>query len=110
MNCGYRHDDTGLAWAYSNGDRCPEAKGYNSDRNLRYRERKGQITGVDPIAVERAVMGDRPARMGMEERAAAICELLDKRYITQREIARRVGVHIRTVARHARRRREEAVA
>jgi DNA-binding NarL/FixJ family response regulator len=56
---------------------------------------------ADPVAVERAVSGDRPARLHPAELHLAIAELV-RQGCSYSEAARRLGVAKRTVERHRR--------
>jgi len=91
--------------------RCTRNRNYPKG-NLEYNRWGARRTTVpqelfDPVAVDRILSGDRPARVAVADRYAAI-DQLDGPGVTARSIAERVGVSPRTVQRRrAERRREE---
>ncbi|MBM0203241.1 hypothetical protein JNW90_09055 [Micromonospora sp. STR1s_5] len=98
------------------GCKCPEAAEDNRLRTRRKNQCKpyirgrvsnmaGARTGLDPIAVERAVGGDRALRLTAAERRAAI-DQLDALGLTATEVAVRLGTTVRTVQRQRARRRQ----
>lgn len=97
------------------GCQCPDAAEDNRrrtrDKNQcktylrgRISNRAGGRTGLDPVAVERAVGGDRALRLTAVERRAAI-DQLDALGLTATEVAIRLGTTVRTVQRQRQRRR-----
>ncbi|MGW4467496.1 helix-turn-helix domain-containing protein [Micromonospora sp. NPDC004704] len=66
--------------------------------------RRGGWRGLDEIAVERAVGGDRSLVLTAEERRAAI-DALDALGLNATEVAIRLGITTRTVTRQRARRR-----
>ncbi|MEU7590703.1 hypothetical protein AB0A95_30980 [Micromonospora sp. NPDC049230] len=84
-------------------NRCrPYIRGRNSNK-------AGGRSGLDPIAVERAVAGDRTLRLTTVERRAAI-DRLDSFGYTAAEVAVRLGITCRTVQRQRARRRSSAAS
>lgn len=103
----------GARYAYANPRcNCPAAiNRRNSYQRAARREyipgradnRRGPRFGVDEIAVERAVGGDRSLRLSVEERRAAI-DQLDLLGLAAAETARRLSITVRTVQRQRARR------
>lgn len=99
----------GTRWAYRRlRCTCP---GSEAERRAHYRQasarryipgrvsnRRGAYAGLDPVAVDRAVGGDRDVPLSRPERRAAI-DRLDASGLSAAEIARRLGVTTRTVTR-----------
>lgn len=88
------------------GCRCPACTRANTEASNRYQADvtlRPELRGMhrdepDPIAVERVVLGD-PTRTGVNDRRAAT-EVLTRRGLSARSIARRMGVSTRTVIRY----------
>lgn len=98
-------------WATRHGCRCPWAldaiRACHRERSRltyipgrRSHNLSGRRRGLDSVAVERAVSGDRSLVLSVPERAAAIAVLRDRERLTTVQIAHRLGVSIRTVDRH----------
>jgi DNA-binding NarL/FixJ family response regulator len=97
----------GTVRAYSrHGCRCPDARAANTAACHRYQANVRLIDGVivnhrcpvDPIAIELACSG-QPRPLGVNDRQAAI-RTLRQRGHSARNIARTLGISMRTVQRH----------
>jgi len=99
MNAREIADQLGIGkHSVERGRRVMGVKGYNPSRY-------GQP--VDDVAVLRAVRGDR-MNLNLDERREAVLRL-HKQGVQQLEIARILGLHVRTVGRHiANARRDDA--
>lgn len=77
-------------------------------RSVRQHSHNSWPSHVDPIAVERAVVGDHPKPRLVTDEIQEAVVILRRRGLSQTEIARRIGCCLRTVQRHVARLREAA--
>lgn len=87
----------GATWSAHCG--CPSCVALRSAHAVKIRTALTARQDVDEIAVERAVIGDRPARLNKAERIAAAARLT-RNGLTARQIATRLRVTPRTVTRY----------